>query len=106
MGDPTLILGVLGLLLIGGIVALVVLVRMYRGAVRDAKISDERAQRIVRDAKAVVTSEQAILVLEEKIRDERHSPVPDLSMIRHWQKQLDTLREGQRELVEQAPWAK
>lgn len=103
--DTALLIG-LAIMVLIGITALVTIFILYRRAIRDKKVSDERAERIVRDAKAVVTAEQALLSLREQVAKERKSPVPDLTLIRGYERQITDLQDSQRRMVENTPWSK
>lgn len=103
MPNPYL-LAAMVLLLVIGVAALITLFVLYRRAKRAAAAADARTQKVARGARTLITTEHTILMLEEKIRDERHSPVPDLTMIRHWERELAAVKAGQREVVEATPW--
>jgi peptidoglycan hydrolase CwlO-like protein len=42
--------------------------------------------------KRIQSLEHQIKIHEQKIREEKHNPIPDVGLIKHWQKEIETFK--------------
>jgi hypothetical protein len=103
LDHDTAIMIMLAMMALAAVAALIAILVLYRNTKRAYTESKAESENVSRHARAVIEAERAIVTMRERIDAERRSPVPDLTLIRNYERQVSDLEKQQREAVE-SPW--